>query len=29
MMKKGVFQKIVVDGKIISTISVEQKEDIY
>lgn len=27
--KKGVFRKIVVDGKIIGTISVEQKEDVY
>ncbi len=27
--KKGVFREIVVDGKIIGTISVEQKEDVY
>ncbi len=27
--KRGVFREIVVDGKIIGTISVEQKEDVY
>ena len=27
--KKGIFRKIVVNGKIIGTISVEQKEDVY
>ena len=27
--KRGVFRKIVVDGKIVGTISVEQKEDVY
>ena len=27
--KKGVFREIVVDGKIVGTISVEQKDDVY
>ena len=27
--KKGVFREIVVDGKIIGAVSVEQKEDVY
>lgn len=27
--KKGVFREIAVDGKIVGTISVEQKEDVY
>ena len=27
--KTGIFREIIVDGKIIGTISVEQKEDVY
>ena len=27
--KKGIFREIVVDGQIVGTISVEQKEDVY
>ena len=27
--KKGVFREIVVDGEIVGTISVEQKDDVY